>query len=383
MTETAGIITFDSLKDDNPFGFKPQEEKKEEVIVPEVIAITEEEDKSSLNNENKNNGGEGSEEEEGVQSIQDREKQTLEPISTSPNQELYRSSLRKLNVSSVAQEDENGETVEIPIEELDIDEELYTDIIRQLVESEKEEVSKDKISIKGVSELTKNITAALIEIDKNGGDNTSILHNKQAYLDPLDSLDLDTTEGQRQAVEMLLRNDGKGRDSFEIKAIIKSYEENGLLRDRALESDEIIRKTFSDFVEKQKKLAEDQKKENEEKLKVYRKDFKKELDTHFELKDTVKAKIADFATPKAGDGSLAEFDKRMMEVRFNPSLSAELALWLMDREEYIRQITNKKLTEQKVSTAIKAGTIRIRRSSESEPKTQKNESSGGMFIPLE
>jgi hypothetical protein len=55
----------------------------------------------------------------------------------------------------------------------------------------------------------------------------------------------------------------------------------------------------------------------------------------------------------------------------------------MDREEYIKQITNKKLTEQKVSTAIKAGTIRIKRSSESEPKTQKNESSGGMFIPLE
>jgi len=376
MSETAGIITFDSLKDDNPFGFKPQEEKKEETIVPEVIAITEEEDKSSLNNENKNNGGEGSEEEEGVQSIQDREKQTLEPISTSPNQELYRSSLRKLNVSSVAQEDENGETVEIPIEELDIDEELYTDIIRQLVESEKEEVSKDKISIKGVSELTKT----MIEIEQKGGNISSVLQNKQTYLDPLDALDLDTTEGQRQAVALLMN--GNGKDQEEIEALIKYYEDKGVLRDKALESDQKIREAMTKFAEQQKEAATKENEARQEKLKLYRKDFKKELDSTFELKDTVKTKIVDFAT-KAGDGNLAEFDKKLMEIRLNPVLSSELALWLMDREEYIRQITNKKLTEQKVSTAIKAGTIRIKRSSESEPKTQKNESSGGMFIPLE
>jgi len=376
MSETAGIITFDSLKDDNPFEFKSTEEKKEEVVVPEVIAITEEEDKSSLNNENKNNGGEGSEEEESVQSIQDREKQTLEPISTNPNQELYRSLLRKLNVSSVAQEDENGETVEIPIEELDIDEELYTDIVQQLVETEKEEVSKDKISIKGVSELTKT----MIEIEQKGGNITSVLQNKQTYLDPLDALDLDTTEGQRQAVALLMQ--GNNKDPEEIEALIKYYEDKGVLRDKALESDQKIREAMTKFAEQQKQEAIKENEARQEKLKLYRKDVKKELDSNFELKDTVKAKIVDFAS-KTSDGNLTDFDKKLMEIRLNPVLSSELALWLMDREEYIKQITNKKLTEQKVSTAMKAGTIRIKRSSESETKTQKNEQSGGMFIPLE
>jgi hypothetical protein len=261
---------------------------------------------------------------------------------------LYKDTLKSLwgeDISSISVE-ENGEEVEYNIEDVELDAETFADIIRSKFEAEKENATKNKISIDQVSDFTKS----LIEIDQNGGDVRSLLEVKQAYSDPLDNLDLNDPNDQAQVV--YLRGLASNQNEADIKRLIKSYSEEGILEDMAQQAESELRAAVDAKIQEELRRSEEDKKEREELFKAYRKDVKEYVTKSFELKDNYKNKLVDMATKITPEGSY-ELDLKYQEWRLNPEKASELALLMYDREEFIKQITRKAIHNEKLETAKK------------------------------
>jgi hypothetical protein len=388
--KASGIIQLDALSSDDPFGFEPDNfsDDGDASDTPPFLNLDDDDDPepapagagepgaSSLNNGNEPDGDEpgGSDDGEGITN-QNRGKQTPKPDIDQTASDRYRQQLKKLKITSVVQTVDDQD-VETPIDDIDITEEVFTDLIQAYIAEETERSSKDKVSTKGLSDLTKKI----IEIESHGGNPTSVLQYQQAYVDPLDQLDLDSTEGQRGVVALFMQANGK--DQEDIAARLRLYEEQGSLAEKAVEFEAKMRQAVADHAEKQVQLAVEQEKAYKESLKTYKKTFKESLDTKFQLNDTVKNRLVDFAT-KPGEGNRFNFDVQLMEARKNPELAAELALWLEDREEYVRQISNAAVTKTLTSTAQKIGTIRLKRKDDKVDPTPPQGNSRAAFFSLD
>jgi hypothetical protein len=360
--KTSGIISLDALNSEDPFGFNAPADNLGEPAPAPVLMLDDPDDNdglvpSSLNSNDNNKSSNSDEEEEDASGASDdnndRGKQTLNLGIDRSSTELLRNQLKKLNIESVVQTVE-GEEVETSIDEIDITDELFADLVQNYIEAEKEKATADKISINGVSDITK----ALIEIERRGGDTSQVLAHKSNYLDPLDQLDLETTAGQKKAIALYLTANGKDQEDIDLR--LRNYEQQGQLEEKATEFSEQIRKAVSDFAIQQEAAAVENEKKVREQFKVYKKTLKDALGTTFELNDTVKNKLVDFAT-KAGEGNRFEFDIALMNVRRDPALSAELALWLQDKEEYVKQITNKRVIEEKKKTLVRIGVAKDRK----------------------
>lgn len=269
-------------------------------------------------------------------------------VDEAESSKLYKDTLKSLwgeDISSISVE-ENGEEVEYNIEDVELDAETFADIIRSKFEAEKENATKNKISIDQVSDFTKS----LIEIDQNGGDVRSLLEVKQAYSDPLDNLDLNDPNDQAQIV--YLRGLASNQNEADIKRLIKSYSEEGILEDMAQQAESELRAAVDAKIQDELKKSEEDKKEREELFKAYRKDVKEYVTKSFELKDNYKNKLVDMATKITPEGSY-ELDLKYQEWRLNPEKASELALLMYDREEFIKQITRKAIHNEKLETAKK------------------------------
>jgi hypothetical protein len=388
--KASGIIQLDALSSDDPFGFEPSDspDNNDPSNTPPFLNLDDDDDPvlaptgegdsgdSSLNNGNDPDGNEpeGSDDGDGITN-QNRGKQTPQPIIDPTASDRYRQQLKKLKITSVVQT-VGDQDVETPIDDIDITEEVFTDLIQAYIAEETERSSKDKVSTKGLSDLTKKI----IEIESHGGNPTSVLQYQQAYADPLDQLDLETTEGQRGAVALFMQANGK--DQEDIAARLRLYEEQGVLAEKAVEFEAKMKQAIADHAEQQVQQAIEQERAYKENLKTYKKNFKDSLDSKFQLNDTVKSRLVDFAT-KPGEGNRFGFDVQLMEVRKNPELAAELALWLQDREEYIRQISNAAVTKTLTNTAQKIGTIRLKRKEDKVDPTPPQGNSRAAFFSLD
>lgn len=296
--------------------------------------------KSSLNDED------NSKDEEDIAATKSEtsEKQTA----TSTDSEQYRQILKGIlgdKFQKITIE-EDGQEVEVPIDEMDLDLETFTNILKSATEQEKEEALKDKISVSGISDFTKR----LIEIDKVGGDISDLLQVRQAYSDPLDQLDMTTPEGQREAI--YLRKKAQGQDDEEITRLIRAYESEGILESKATQAETELRKAIDDQLELRKQQAEQQAKERQERVKAYKKSMKDYLGANFELNDNFKNKVVDLST-KVGEDGKYELDRAYSKFRNDPDRAAEMALYFLDRDEFIKQITNKKVVEAKLETSRK------------------------------
>lgn len=239
----------------------------------------------------------------------------------------------------------DGEEVEVNIEDIDLDEETFKLITQAKIEELKEEAIKGKISADGASEFA----LKLLEIDKNGGEIKDLLRIKTDFLDPLEGLDTSVVEDQREIV--YLRNMAAGLDEDSTLRLIKSYEEEGTLSDVAEDSYNKLREAIDKRLEDEVKISQDNKKKAEDNFKKYAADLKVEL-KKFELKDAAKKKIVDFATAIKENGKLA-IDEVYNEWRMNPEKSSMLALFMLDEEEFISQLTSKAVRESQLNAAKK------------------------------
>jgi hypothetical protein len=308
------------------------------------------------------------------QTLDGEEKEEGKNLSSSTQNTQYNNILKnKFGYQAIIQV-VDGEEVEIPIDEAIIDEDTFATLIDEVIQQEKEEASKDKISTNEISDFAKN----LIEIDKNGGDIRSLLEAKAQYLDPFDGLDMDTVSGQKQALTILMA--AQGVKESEIRDWIEVFETKGTLAEKAFEAKDQVAALLNDAVETRKQQAKDYAEAQKQKLKAYKKSLGENLGSKFELKEVHQKKLVDFMTKLDEKGRYA-IDERILEVRSKPDEAADLALFLLDKEEYLKQVTNKALKQQAVESAQKLKTIRMSRTEPSKFEVEKKKES--KLIPLE
>ena len=261
---------------------------------------------------------------------------------------LYKKSLKETwgadEIATIVQVID-GEEVEVSIDDINLDEETFKLITQAKIDELKEEAVKGKISSEGVSDFTKK----LIEIDKNGGDVKELLQIRSSFLDPLDGLDISNVEDQREVV--YLRNMAAGLDEDSTIRLINSYEQEGTLANVAEDSFNKLRDAIDKKLEDELRISQENKKKAEDNFKKYASDLKEEL-KKFELKDTAKKKIVDFATTIKENGKLA-IDEVYNEWRMNPEKASMLALFMLDEEEFISQLTKTAVRETQMNTARK------------------------------
>lgn len=320
--------------------------KKEDPIFPDLLFGDPKETKKEEEEEEEEDKNKGSEENDliptGGTSGQEEVNQESEAS------KLYKKALKETwgadEISTIVQVID-GEEVEVSIDEIDLDEETFKLINQAKIDELKEEAVKGKISSEGVSDFTKK----LIEIDKNGGDVKELLQIRSNFLDPLEGLDVNSVEDQREIV--YLRNMAAGLDEDSTLRLIKSYEEEGTLADVAEDSYNKLREAIDKKLEDELRISQENKKKAEENFKKYTSDLKEEL-KKFELKDSAKKKIVDFATTIKDNGKLA-IDEVYNEWRMNPQKASMLALFMLDEEEFISQLTSKAVRETQLNAAKK------------------------------
>jgi hypothetical protein len=273
-----------------------------------------------------------------------------EPVAFEANEqsEFFKRSLKAMfgdTISHIIEEDSEGNEVEVLLENTVVTEEFFNQIIKSKLEEIKVEASKDKISTKGVSDFARD----LVEIDRNNGDISELLKAKEAYSDPLDRLDLTNEKDQAQAI--YLRMMAGGQDEDTTRRLINSYKSEGILEDKAIEAESELKEAIQLQVEKAKDASSVKAEQRRSLLKDYKKDIKGSLDK-YELNDNVKNKVVSLATKEDETGRF-ELDKVYYKHRENPQDAADLALFLLDKEEYINQVTNKAVTATKLTTAKK------------------------------
>jgi hypothetical protein len=278
----------------------------------------------------------------------------LEITSEPEESKFYKSVIKELwgdEFDTIIQEGEDGEEVEVKLEEIEMTAEVFKDIYASQLEAMKEKLTANKISAEGISDFTKN----LIEIDKRGGNITELLQMKQQVLDPLEGLDLDEVDHQKYAVALYYNLQGT-RSEKEIDILIKGYEAEGTLEDLARQATEVLKEDVKKRVEQEKQIAIESEAKRKELMKSYKKDLRVNLD-RFELKDPIKSKIVDLAT-KVNQNGKFDIDLKYGEIRRDPERMAELALYLLDREEFIKQVSNKEVQKSKLDAGKKLRMIK-------------------------
>lgn len=378
MNEKAEIISLESLMADE-IGGTPEPTKEEKVtqeLNDAVVGKVPDEDLLGLKEQQEESDRLEAAEVARVRQEISEANQSTAGKSTSDTSTIYRDTLTSMfgdSISHIVQENEEGEEVEVAIADIEIDKELFDQIVSSKLEAIKEEASKDKISTKGISNLTKD----LIEIDRNGGDITNLLRAKADYTDPLDDLDITTVEGQRVAI--YLRKKASGSDDDTIDRLIKSYESEGKLEEYGIIAESELRSALQKQVEDAKVKALKTAEYNQELMKSYKKEIRSGLDS-FEMNDLLKNKIVTLAT-KIDDRGHFEIDNAFYSMKEDPKRAARLALFLLDEEEFIKQVTNKVVQETKLTTAK---TLRvISKKGDGAPTLQDKRENKDGIIPLE
>lgn len=241
----------------------------------------------------------------------------------------------------VIEQEIEGEVVEFSIDDIEMDSETFESLVAQKIEQEREAAQSGKISVEGISDITK----AMIEVDKNGGDLGHLLNVKQSYYDPLSQIDTTTDQGKMEVVALRLSAQGLSPDQVEIQ--LSGVKAKGILDEVAEKAETELKALMNQAIENEKQKAQAQALALQEERKKYKSSLKQSL-SNFQLKDTVKNKVVEMAT-KIDEKGMYEIDKLYGEAMKDPDKAAKLTLFLLDEKEYEAQITDKKITAEKIN----------------------------------
>ena len=293
--------------------------------------------------------------------------------------DFYKNTLKTMygdSIDTVIEEDENGNEVEVSIKDAILTEEYFNQLVAAKQDAIRQEAAEGKISTKGLSKYALD----LVEIDRNGGDISKLIQAKEAYTDPLDQLDLDNEQDQATAV--YLRMIAAGQDEDTIQRLIASYKQEGVLEEKARLAEQELRAALEAQVEQAKQIAKEEAENRKQLIKSYKKEIRANLDG-YQLNDNIKNKIVKLATAQ-DDAGRFEMDKLYRQHRENPKDAADLALFLLDKEEFINQVTNKATEETKLTSAKKLKIVKTSGSNGSPlADNQRAKSSSSDDIPLD
>lgn len=238
---------------------------------------------------------------------------------------------------------ENGE--EITINDLDFSkEDSLCDILSTVLESQKEDIVKDKIDVTSVSDITKK----LIQADKAGANIVDILKQYDTNVAPIEKLDIENKADQIKIVRHYVDLLGLPKDEADefFKGIINKGEE--YVEAKAIKYKAELDKRMDDIIQQRTKEAAKKKAKDAEDFRRYKKDLKSSIQEKYQLNDTMVSKALDFALkPSESNPGITKAFNRVREMMMNPEEAPDLIMFLMNPGEFIKQKSNQAVVDEK------------------------------------
>lgn len=238
---------------------------------------------------------------------------------------------------------ENGE--EITINDLDFSkEDSLCDILSTVLESQKEDIVKDKIDVTSVSDITKK----LIQADKAGANIVDILKQYDTNVAPIEKLDIENKADQIKIVRHYVDLLGLPKDEADefFKGIINKGEE--YVEAKAIKYKAELDKRMDDIIQQRTKEAAEKKAKDAEDFRGYKKDLKSSIQAKYQLNDTMVSKALDFALkPSESNPGITKAFNRVREMMMNPEEAPDLIMFLMNPGEFIKQKSNQAVVDEK------------------------------------
>lgn len=238
---------------------------------------------------------------------------------------------------------ENGE--EITINDLDFSkEDSLCDILSTVLESQKEDIVKDKIDVTSVSDITKK----LIQADKAGANIVDILKQYDTNVAPIEKLDIENKADQIKIVCHYVDLLGLPKDEADefFKGIINKGEE--YVEAKAIKYKAELDKKMDDIIQQRTKEAAEKKAKDAEDFRRYKKDLKSSIQAKYQLNDTMVSKALDFALkPSESNPGITKAFNRVREMMMNPEEAPDLIMFLMNPGEFIKQKSNQAVVDEK------------------------------------
>lgn len=238
---------------------------------------------------------------------------------------------------------ENGE--EITINDLDFSkEDSLCDILSTVLESQKEDIVKDKIDVTSVSDITKE----LIQADKAGANIVDILKQYDTNVAPIEKLDIENKADQIKIVRHYVDLLGLPKDEADefFKGIINKGEE--YVEAKAIKYKAELDKRMDDIIQQRTKEAAEKKAKDAEDFRRYKKDLKSSIQAKYQLNDTMVSKALDFALkPSESNPGITKAFNRVREMMMNPEEAPDLIMFLMNPGEFIKQKSNQAVVDEK------------------------------------
>lgn len=238
---------------------------------------------------------------------------------------------------------ENGE--EITIDDLDFSkEDSLCDILSTVLESQKEDIVKDKIDVTSVSDITKK----LIQADKAGANIVDILKQYDTNVAPIEKLDIENKADQIKIVRHYVDLLGLPKDEADefFKGIINKGEE--YVEAKAIKYKAELDKRMDDIIQQRTKEAAEKKAKDAEDFRRYKKDLKSSIQAKYQLNDTMVSKALDFALkPSESNPGITKAFNRVREMMMNPEEAPDLIMFLMNPGEFIKQKSNQAVVDEK------------------------------------
>lgn len=238
---------------------------------------------------------------------------------------------------------ENGE--EITINNLDFSkEDSLCDILSTVLESQKEDIVKDKIDVTSVSDITKK----LIQADKAGANIVDILKQYDTNVAPIEKLDIENKADQIKIVRHYVDLLGLPKDEADefFKGIINKGEE--YVEAKAIKYKAELDKRMDDIIQQRTKEAAEKKAKDAEDFRRYKKDLKSSIQAKYQLNDTMVSKALDFALkPSESNPGITKAFNRVREMMMNPEEAPDLIMFLMNPGEFIKQKSNQAVVDEK------------------------------------
>lgn len=238
---------------------------------------------------------------------------------------------------------ENGE--EITINDLDFSkEDSLCDILSTVLESQKEDIVKDKIDVTSVSDITKK----LIQADKAGANIVDILKQYDTNVAPIEKLDIENKADQIKIVRHYVDLLGLPKDEADefFKGIINKGEE--YVEAKAIKYKAELDKRMDDIIQQRTKEAAEKKAKDAEDFRRYKKDLKSSIQAKYQLNDTMVSKALDFALkPSESNPGITKAFNRVREMMTNPEEAPDLIMFLMNPGEFIKQKSNQAVVDEK------------------------------------
>ena len=238
---------------------------------------------------------------------------------------------------------ENGE--ELTINDLDFSkEDSLCDILSTVLESQKEDIVKDKIDVTSVSDITKK----LIQADKAGANIVDILKQYDTNVAPIEKLDIENKADQIKIVRHYVDLLGLPKDEADefFKGIINKGEE--YVEAKAIKYKAELDKRMDDIIQQRTKEAAEKKAKDAEDFRRYKKDLKSSIQAKYQLNDTMVSKALDFALkPSESNPGITKAFNRVREMMMNPEEAPDLIMFLMNPGEFVKQKSNQAVVDEK------------------------------------